>query len=79
MCKEDQHRRKKRKGRLTINKELCKGCGFCAAFCPKGVLSMGSEYSDRGYHFPEIEKDTCVACSTCEMMCPDFAIFVEKL
>jgi len=76
---EKPHQRKKRKGKVNINNELCKGCGFCAGFCSKGVFVMSKGYGDKGYHYPQIEKDVCVACFTCEMMCPDFAIYVEKL
>jgi len=33
--------RKKRK--LAINREWCKGCGICVAFCPKDVLVLDEE------------------------------------
>ena len=25
---------------LYVEKELCKGCGICVAFCPKNVLAI---------------------------------------
>ena len=29
--------------RLVINPKWCKGCGICAAFCPKNVLEIVHE------------------------------------
>jgi len=70
---------KKPKSKIFINKEFCKGCGFCVEFCKKGVLVLSNSYCDSGYHFPEVIKNNCVGCYTCEIVCPDFAIKVEKL
>ena len=28
---------------LVINSAWCKGCGICAAFCPKGALEVVNE------------------------------------
>lgn len=58
---------------LKIITQRCKGCGICAALCPKQVLAVN-----------EIEKieavaeENCIQCGQCEMRCPDYAIFVEK-
>lgn len=52
-----------------INREWCKGCGICIAFCAKQVLEMD-----------EVEKavparpEECIFCGLCEMRCPDLAI-----
>lgn len=75
----DQQKKKRRKGTVFTNVNLCKGCGFCAEFCPKNVLRLSEGYSFRGYHYAEVENpEECVACMTCCMMCPDFAVHVEK-
>ena len=29
--------------KLNVEKELCKGCGICVAFCPKDVLAIKDE------------------------------------
>ena len=29
--------------KLVINRAWCKGCGICAAFCPKKVLAVKDE------------------------------------
>ena len=61
------------KGELYIKEKRCKGCGICAAFCPKQVL----EGSLLGKITP-VRPEDCIACGQCEMRCPDFAIFVER-
>ena len=61
------------KGELYIKEKRCKGCGICAAFCPKQVL----EVSLLGKIVP-VRPEDCIACGQCEMRCPDFAIFVER-
>ena len=34
---------KKKKKEVKINREWCKGCGICVAFCPKEVLEMDAD------------------------------------
>jgi len=62
-------------GEVHINKEHCKGCGFCVEFCPRSVLEMGTELSSKGYRLA-IVKDApkCLACGYCELICPEFAL-----
>jgi len=31
------------KGQIEIDYNYCKGCGICAAFCPKGAIKMALE------------------------------------
>lgn len=64
-------------GRLCIDKERCKGCGFCVDFCPREVLKMSSELSPKGYNLAVVEDESkCLACGFCEVICPEFAIKV---
>lgn len=64
------------KGTVAINIELCKGCGFCIAFCPSGVLKFSNKFNSKGYHAPHAANpDACIGCGLCGMYCPDFAIF----
>ena len=68
------------RGRVFINTELCKGCGFCIEFCPAGVLGFSNTFNAKGYHPPRVIKDAdCVNCRLCEMLCPEFAIFCTKI
>jgi len=65
-------------GQIRINRERCKGCGYCVDFCPKEVLKMSHELNNRGYLLPAVDDETkCRACGFCEAICPEFAIKVS--
>ncbi len=67
--------RPKVRGRMTVIRDRCKGCGYCVAFCPTGTLEMSTEFNVKGYHFPRIaDGRDCTGCDLCGMFCPDFAI-----
>jgi len=36
----DQAEKATKPGKVLINKERCKGCGYCVEFCPRGALMM---------------------------------------
>ena len=57
---------------LLINRDWCKGCNICVAFCPKDVLELDS---DEKVIIARIED--CTYCGLCELRCPDFAITVQ--
>ncbi len=60
------------KKELILNPNWCKGCGICAAFCPKGALEIVNDKVQR-------VKDTeCVLCGQCELRCPDYAIYINE-
>jgi 2-oxoglutarate ferredoxin oxidoreductase subunit delta len=54
---------------VKINRDWCKGCGICVAFCPKAVLEM-DEDDKASWARPE----NCINCGLCELRCPDLAI-----
>ena len=65
--------------KITINKELCKSCGYCVEFCPRGVLKIGHESNLKGYQYVvEADKEACVGCGICATMCPDAAISLYR-
>jgi 2-oxoglutarate ferredoxin oxidoreductase subunit delta len=64
----------KAKKKVHIDRQWCKGCGICVAFCPKGALVLDEEGIAQWAN-PE----KCIRCALCEMRCPDIAIeLVER-
>jgi 2-oxoglutarate ferredoxin oxidoreductase subunit delta len=64
--------KKKTTAAIVINKDFCKGCGICVAFCPAHILELGE---DEKAFVKRLED--CTACGLCEMRCPDIAIEVQ--
>lgn len=70
----------KPRGRVTVDPERCKGCGYCVEFCPLGVLVMSSKFNAKGYHYPEVANPAqCSGCDLCGMYCPDFAVYGARV
>ncbi|MBR2700692.1 MAG: 4Fe-4S binding protein [Erysipelotrichaceae bacterium] len=57
--------------KLITDTSWCKGCGICAAFCPREVLKIVNDKV-----FVENEEN-CIRCGQCELRCPDYAIWLE--
>jgi 2-oxoglutarate ferredoxin oxidoreductase subunit delta len=64
--------KKEKRPLVEINRDFCKGCGICVAFCPKEVLELDDHEKAVVKH---LEK--CNACTLCELRCPDMAIEVK--
>jgi 2-oxoglutarate ferredoxin oxidoreductase subunit delta len=62
----------KRSKVLVVNRDWCKGCNICVAFCPKNVLELDS---DEKVVVARLE--ACTYCGLCELRCPDFAITMQ--
>ncbi|MDR2870568.1 MAG: 4Fe-4S binding protein [Deferribacteraceae bacterium] len=62
-----------KKGKVTINRQACKGCAICVHFCPANVLAI------KEFKVAVPAYDKCIACMMCELRCPDFAIKVEVI
>ncbi len=58
--------------KLILNPSWCKGCGICAAFCPKQVLEMAYD------KVTAARPEECIKCGACELRCPDYAIWLEE-
>jgi len=64
--------------RITIDVEVCKGCGLCIFYCPRAVLQLSDKRNQKGYSVAEVyDAEDCVGCKLCEIGCPDLAIYVE--
>ena len=59
----------KAKKKVVIEREWCKGCGICVAFCPKKALDL-----DNGNKAVWAREEDCIRCGLCELRCPDAAI-----
>ncbi|MCL2035150.1 MAG: 4Fe-4S binding protein [Oscillospiraceae bacterium] len=66
--------------KVTINENVCKGCGLCVVACPKKIVELDhAKINDKGYHPAFVcDIDKCIACAMCAIMCPDSAIKIEK-
>jgi len=65
------------RGQISIDKERCKGCGYCVEYCPREVLEQTKELSPKGYLLVAVKDESkCVACGFCEAICPEFALKV---
>ena len=72
--------KKKARGVVVVNRENCKGCGFCVEFCPPKVLALSETYNAHGYHPPYlISEQSCTGCDLCGLYCPDFAIYGTRI
>ena len=67
------------KGRIAIDREICKGCNYCVMSCPKGVIVIDTDFNRNGY-FPAVAAymEKCTGCSLCAYMCPEICIEVWK-
>ncbi len=67
------------KGRIVIDRELCKGCRYCVLSCTQGVIIMECEFNASGY-FPARGEhmERCTGCALCAQICPEIAIEVWR-
>ncbi len=74
--------KKKAKGYVVINPELCKGCYLCISVCPVKGLGVSNKINQKGYYpveFQEGDEDKkCTGCANCATICPDIAIEVYR-
>lgn len=70
------------KAYISIDEELCKGCGLCIDCCPNKLIAISNEKINLKGYFPAVFSDddnVCSGCKLCAVMCPDVAITVNKL
>ncbi|MDR0784737.1 MAG: 4Fe-4S binding protein [Treponema sp.] len=66
-----------KKGKIEIDKELCKGCYLCVRACPLKILKKDVAVNSVGT-YPVIASfmEKCIACGNCYVVCPDVCIAV---
>jgi 2-oxoglutarate ferredoxin oxidoreductase subunit delta len=76
-----------KRGKVEIDRELCKGCLLCIRACPVKVLEADTEPNASGsYPSKPVDVDKsgspgnpCIACGNCYEVCPDVCITVYEL
>ena len=75
---------KGKKGKISIDRERCKGCQLCIDVCPTEHIEVDASLNNKGYYparpranKKEDRKD-CTACTQCATICPEVAIEVYR-
>jgi len=55
---------------LSINIDMCTGCGMCETVCPHGVFEIANN------KVATVDKDLCMECGSCAINCPANALTV---
>jgi len=67
--------------RLSLNKDLCNGCGLCAEICPRQAIKVTVAEITDGHltKKPTIDFDVnaCNLCGECAVLCPLNALKME--
>jgi len=68
-------------GKIIINQERCKGCGYCIIACPHNLIGKADFFNSKGFYPAEYAKEASCpgkGCMLCYLMCPEVAIEVYK-
>jgi len=66
-------------GKITIDKERCKGCHLCIVYCSHGLIKVSKNTNAKGAKPAEFSGgEDCTGCTMCAIVCPDCAIEVFK-
>ena len=69
-----------KKGKVVVDRELCKGCLLCIRACPVKVLETDSNLNQSGCHPASVvHGDKCIACGNCYEVCPDVCIEIFEV
>ncbi|MBD3230212.1 MAG: 4Fe-4S dicluster domain-containing protein [Candidatus Lokiarchaeota archaeon] len=58
--------------KITVDEDLCTGCGTCVENCPSEVYEIVDNVSK------VVNPEECIECLACEEQCPEEAITVEE-
>ena len=69
-----------KKGKIVIDRELCKGCFLCIRACPVKALQADTQLNTSGsYPAKFVLAEKCIACGNCYEVCPDVCIEIYEL
>ncbi len=57
---------------ITIDKDVCLGCGACVGVCPTGAIELGED-GKAGV----VNPDVCAECGACVGTCPVSAVTMD--
>ena len=70
-------------GIVTFRQDRCKGCELCIGVCPRNIIIIDLDVTNRkGYHPAAVKAEDmskCTACASCAKICPDSIITVERV
>lgn len=67
------------KGKILIDRELCKGCKYCILSCPNAVIVIEEKFNSKGFFTASVRHmNKCTGCAMCAEMCPEIAIEVWR-
>jgi ferredoxin len=65
---------------ITIDKELCEGCGRCARICPVDVYELHQDAADPSKFWPSVPRpENCLNCGGCVGICPVGAVSITEI
>ena len=63
---------------ITVDHDLCTGCGECVSVCPNGMFEL-QEVDGKTVSVPVLDFDECLGCESCVAVCPETAITLQEL
>ena len=51
--------------KMTVNENVCKGCGLCVSVCPKKIIVLAKgRLNAKGYNPAEVtDQSACIGCA----------------
>ena len=65
------------RGKVTIDPELCMGCGMCRHVCAAGAINITVRSDSSGYDI-SVWHNSCCLCASCRQFCPTKAITLSN-